>query len=362
MCCAVCGTKPPQLHENIRVRASKTRDSCYIWRVHTQLSPSKQSVAQALTIAKATLAAAGLHSPAADSEQLLGQILGMGRGQVQAQAALGAILTAAQAAQFAQLISRRATGEPLQHILGEANFYGLALAVGPGVFIPRPETEMLAECALAHQRLSGQKQPTVVDFCAGSGALGLAIATKIPGAQLVAVEKSAAALPFLVRNSASHHLQTQILHSDLVALAAGVGVRPLPGVTAQISDCADPATRANSLLRIRELAGSVQLLVSNPPYVPLGQVPADREVRDYDPAMALYGGADGLELVRWLIPLAAYLAAPGAFIGIEHTETQGTQIVQMLHAAGFTAAQTHPDLTGRERFTSAIRQDTSIHR
>ncbi|WP_281252189.1 peptide chain release factor N(5)-glutamine methyltransferase [Geodermatophilus saharensis] len=271
------------------------------------------------------LADAGVESPRVDAELLLAHVLGTSRT---------ALLTRDEvdddaAARFAALLDQRAERVPLQHLTGRAPFRHLELAVGPGVFVPRPETEQLVEWALA--RLAGAEGPVVVDLGSGSGAIALSIAHEHPGARVTAVERDPQAVEWTRHNAAQR---------------AAAGDRP---VTVLAGDMTDPRLLA-------DLDGAVDLVVSNPPYVPDGaRVP--REVADHDPPLALWGGPDGLDVVRGLLRTAARLLRPGGALGIEHADQQGDALPALVRGTGdFTDVTDHPDLTGRPRFTTAVRR------
>lgn len=283
------------------------------------------TVRDALREAAARLARAGVPDPEVDAELLLAHLLGAGRGSVQAAALRGDALDGSRAAAYEALVERRRAREPLQHITGIAPFRHLELAVGPGVFVPRPETEMVAQLAIDALRAVPDPEPVAVDLCTGSGAIALALATEVPHARVVAVEKSPEAFAWTRRN------------------AERVGAANLRLVR-------DDATRA-----LPELDGTVAVLVTNPPYVPDDAIPRDPEVRLHDPAAALYGGPDGLDVVRAISVRALGLVRPGGTIIIEHGEWQGAPIRELLTADGWRAAATHPDLTQRDRATTAIR-------
>ncbi len=271
------------------------------------------------------LADAGVPTPDVDAELLLAHVLGMSRGEVQAKALLGAELAAEQRDAFLGVLERRAAREPLQHITGRAPFRSMELEVGPGVFVPRPETELTAQLAIDALFAVAAPRPLAVDLGTGSGALALALATEVPHAEVVAVERSAEAADWAERN--------------IRRLAPG-RVRLVRG------DLADA---------LPELDGMVDVLVSNPPYIPDAAVPRDLEVRLHDPALALYGGPDGLDVVRVLSRRGLALARPGATLVIEHGEPQGADIRALLAADGWRAAATHRDLLGRDRVTTAVR-------
>jgi release factor glutamine methyltransferase len=254
-----------------------------------------------------------------DAELLLAHAVGTTRAGL---VTLDAVPDAA-AARFAALLDQRADRVPLQHLTGRAPFRHLELAVGPGVFVPRPETEQLAGWAL--EQVAGIPEPVVVDLGAGSGALALSIAHEHPGARVVAVERDPVAIEWTRTNAATFP-----------------DVEVLPG------DMTDPAL-------LRDLDGTVDLVVSNPPYVPDGaRVP--REVADHDPPLALWGGPDGLDVVRGLLVTAARLLRPGGGLGIEHADQQGGALPSLVRAhGGYTDVEDHPDLAGRPRFATARR-------
>lgn len=229
-----------------------------------------------------------------------------------------------------ELVSRRASREPLQLILGAAPFRRLSLAVVPGVFIPRPETEVVIDVLLEHARTHRVRR--VVDLCTGSGALAAAVVDELPVADVVAVEVDAVAVELAARNLALAH------HDEA------------PG-TAQVlrADVRDAAALAS----LRE----VDVVISNPPYIPPDAVPRDPEVVAHDPARALYGGgADGLEIPRAVIARAVEMLVPGGLLVMEHADVQGAAAREIAAASGQLAEiRTVPDLTGRDRLLVAVR-------
>jgi release factor glutamine methyltransferase len=244
---------------------------------------------------------------------------------VQARIALDAEVADEDAAAIRALVARRAAREPLQHLTGRAPFRGLELAVGPGVFVPRPETEIVAQFAIDALQASATAEPIAVDLGTGSGAIALALATEVPRAHVHAVEASPEAMAWARRNVEES------------------GVENLELVLGDLADA------------FEELDGTVAVVISNPPYVPTDAVPRDPEVRLFDPAIALYGGADGLDLVRAVSRTGWRLLHPGGTLVIEHGELQGESIRDILRTDGWRAPATHPDLLGRDRATTALR-------
>ncbi|MDQ0647891.1 release factor glutamine methyltransferase [Microbacterium natoriense] len=269
------------------------------------------------------LAEAGVPDPQVDAELLAAHVLGMRRGEVQSAIIRGAVADDADAEALDSAVVRRSAREPLQHITGTAPFRHLELAVGPGVFVPRPETETVVQYAIDALLSAADPEPIGVDLGTGSGAIALAMATEVPHARVYAAELSPDAFPWAQRNTAG--IDNLTLVNDDLAHA------------------------------FRELDGTASVVISNPPYVPDAAVPRDPEVRLFDPAMALYGGEDGLDVVRVLSTRALELLRGGGLLVIEHGELQGEQIRSILTADGWRAAATHRDLTLRDRLTTALR-------
>ena len=288
-------------------------------------APASARIADTLRDATDLLHRAGVASADADAQLLLAHVLGMGRGELHAAAIRGDAVTAADAALFADLLARRAAREPLQHLTGLAPFRHLELKVGPGVFVPRPETETVAQVAIDALSAAAGPSPIAVDLGTGSGAIALALATEVPHARVYAAENSVDAFVWAKENF----------------LAVGA-----PNARIAFVDLADA---------FPELDGTVSVVVSNPPYVPDEAIPRDPEVRDWDPPAALYGGPDGLDVVRTISGVARRLLHPGGTLVLEHGEWQGAPIREMLTADGWRAAATHQDLTRRDRTTTAVR-------
>jgi release factor glutamine methyltransferase len=271
------------------------------------------------------LARAGVPDPEVDAELLIGHVLGQGRGRIQALALMGSTIDDPDVMRVRELAGRRATREPLQHITGRAPFRSLELAVGPGVFVPRPETEQVAQFAIDALRAVPSPEPIGVDLGTGSGAIALAMATEVPHARVLAVENSPEAFIWARRNvEESGASNARVVFVDLA--------EALP-----------------------DLDGQVDVVISNPPYIPAEAIPRDPEVRLYDPPAALYGGEDGLDVVRTISRVALRLLHPGGTLVLEHGELQGAQIREILTADGWRGAATHRDLTTRDRTTTAIR-------
>lgn len=273
------------------------------------------------------LTAAGVPSPRADAELLAAHVLGVSRGRVGALALLGSDSPErSHLERFEDLVLQRAKRIPLQHLTGVAYFRDLELQVGPGVFVPRPETETLAQLAIdaAREAIARAGRAVVVDLGTGSGAVAAAVAAEVPEASVHAVELSEHAAAWAERNLTPH------------------------GVELRVGDLRTAYD---------DLDGSVDVVVSNPPYIPAEAVPLEPEVRDHDPELALYGGgADGMELPRAVERSAARLLVPGGFVAMEHAETQEEAALK-LFADTYTwrEARSHLDLTDRPRCTSAYR-------
>ena len=266
--------------------------------------------------AAAALADAGVASPEYDAATLLAHVLGTSRGTVLSVPDVPADRVEA----FRDLVRRRARREPLQHLTGTTGFRYVDLAVGPGVFVPRPETELLAGWAVEQAR--ALDAPVVVDVGTGSGAIALSVAHEVPAAIVHAVEVDPGAYAWAERNLAG------------------------TGVLLTLADMADA---------LPELDGTVDVVVCNPPYIPLDAWESvAREARDHDPAAALWSGDDGLDAVRVLEATAARLLRPGGVVGAEHADVQGASAPAVFSVAGrWAEVRDHPDLAGRARYLTA---------
>lgn len=284
-----------------------------------------EPLTEALARLTERFAAVGIESPQVDAEELLGHVLGLARGELLARAFAGARIEDADLVALDALAARRERREPLQHLTGHAHFRGLRLAVGPGVFTPRPETEIVAQHAIDAVLAVPSAEPVIVDLGTGSGAIALAVATEVAHARVVAVEASVEAFAWAQRNAnALSAGRVELVHADL---ASALG----------------------------ELDGRVDVVVSNPPYIPTGAVPRDPEVRLHDPALALYGGEDGLDVIRALDVTAMRLLRSGGALVLEHGELQAADVAALLRGSGWRAIARHRDLTGRDRSTTATR-------
>lgn len=274
-----------------------------------------------LAEAEQVLSAAGVSSPRFDAESLAAHVLGVPRGRL----VLRPLVDPSDAGALRALVARRAAREPLQHLVGTAVLGPVEVAVGPGVFTPRPETELLLEWGLA--ALKGVASPLIVDLCTGSAALALALADGRRDAEVHAVEADPAAQVWARRNIAEH--------GDRVVLHA--------------ADVRDPDLLA-------DLAGRVDLLVCNPPYVPEG-TPVPPEVGVWDPAVAVFGGPDGLEIIRAVVERAAELLRPGGVLAIEHDDTHAEAVPALLRAhPELVEVVEHADLNHRPRYATATRE------
>jgi release factor glutamine methyltransferase len=270
--------------------------------------------------AVAELEAAGVASPEYDARELLAHVLGTTRAGL----SLVHDVEEAEARSYAALVARRAAREPLQHLTGTAAFRYVELAVGPGVFVPRPETELLAGWGVdrAREVLAQGRSPVVVDLCTGSGAIALSVATEVPGAQVHAVELDEPAYAWASRN----------------LRGSGVDLRQ--------GDMADA---------FGDLDAMVDVVVCNPPYIPLDAYETvAAEARDHDPALALWSGEDGLDAFSVLERVAARLLRPGAMVGAEHAEVQARSAPAVFSTTGrWSDVRDNTDLAGRPRFVTA---------
>jgi release factor glutamine methyltransferase len=269
------------------------------------------------------LSQAGVLSPDIDSELLAAHILGISRSELSVAIALNSDFPEDKIVAFSDAVSRREKREPLQHITGLAPFRQLELFVGIGVFTPRPETEQVVSFAI--EKIASLEQPIIVDLCAGSGAIALSFVTERADSTVFAVEKSEEAFEYLKQNSKRYGLElAQLSHVDL-------------------QDC------------LPEMAAVADLVISNPPYIPSEAIPVDLEVQLHEPALALYGGADGLDVIRGILAKAKQLLRTGGLLVLEHADTQALSIRELLLAEGWIDVESKKDLAGKDRMISATK-------
>ena len=299
-------------------------------------TPTVRTLRDVLVDGERRLGAAGVPTPRVDAELLLAHVIGVPRGRL----FLSDPIDSSDASRFEILLVRRSARVPLQHLVGEAPFRHLVLEVGRGVFVPRPETENVAELAIRALQTDSVER-LAVDLCTGSGAIALSLATEVPHSIVHALELEGPAYDWAVRNVARYA-------ADLERVGSLVGMHRGDATTAHLDVLAS-------------LVGRVDVLVSNPPYIPDDAVPREPEVRDYDPPRALYGGYDGLDVVRGIAVSAAALLRPGGLLVIEHSDAQGEPggsagVPFVLRENGsYLEVRDLPDLAGRDRVTTAIR-------
>lgn len=286
----------------------------------------RPTLAATVDQARAMLAAAGISSPEADAVALAAHTLGCSAAEARRRMILGAPVDDAVVIAYDDLVAQRCARVPLQHLTGTAAFRHLTLRVGPGVFVPRPETEVVAEAAIDEALVCGA-HPLVVDLCAGSGAIALAVKDEVPHAHVVAVELDPLALGWAAANLEWTGLDVELVAGDAAAA--------LPGREA-----------------------SMDVVVSNPPYIPTGMVPIEPEVRDHDPPIALYGESDdGLRIPLAVAERAAALLRPAGLLVMEHADSHGEVLPKRLRGSGlWTDVEDHKDLTGRPRYVTARRR------
>jgi release factor glutamine methyltransferase len=314
-----------------------------------------------IALAAARLAEAGVESPRAEAELIAAHVHGVRRTE------LHTVPDASFDARFWEGIGRRAAREPLQHITGRAYFRYLELEVGPGVFVPRPETEVMTGWAIDRLREMDVAEPVVVDLGTGSGAIALAIAQEVPRARAHAVEADPIARGWTEKNvarvaSAAPYTRGRVtLHSADFTGADFTGAdftgADFTGADLTRSDLtgahfARPGVAAPGALS--ELVGKADLVISNPPYIPLGAT-VPPEVGEYDPPAALWSGADGLDAIRAVERAARRLLRPGGMVAVEHGAPQGAAVYWVFcEEAGWRDTRNHKDLARRDRFVTAM--------
>jgi len=277
-----------------------------------------------VALAALRLAEAGVESPRADAELIAASVHHVRRGE------LHTVRDCDFDARFWAEIARRAAREPLQHITGSAHFRYLELEVGPGVFVPRPETEVMTGWAIDQLGKMDVAEPVVVDLGTGSGAIALAIAQEVPRARVHAIEADPLARAWAERN-VTKYVETAPYTAGRVMLHAG--------------DFADA---------LGDLDGTVDLVISNPPYIPVGAY-VEPEVSEYDPPAALWSGTDGLDAIRTVQRAARRLLRPGGLVAVEHGAPQGAAVYWVFpEEQGWRDTRNHKDLAGRDRFVTAV--------
>lgn len=284
----------------------------------------------ALSRAALLLTDAKVSSPQVDAELLLAHVLGVNRSQL----VTITQISDEQVLDYESLVARRANRVPLQHLTGVAYFRHLELAVGPGVFVPRPETELLVEAAIKHLKTISSPR-IAVDLCAGSGAIALSLALEVPGTTVHAVELSDDAFKWLTHNVVDHAAKLEAVESHVIVHHGNAGDRAL----------------------LSELSNQVDALVSNPPYIPSEMIPRDPEARDHDPAIALFSGVDGLDVAREVVAVASDLLKSGGFVGMEHADVQGESMPALFDSMLNTWSDVKDNLDYNKlpRFTTAVR-------
>lgn len=282
-------------------------------------------LADALAKASKLFFAAGIETPEIDAQLLAAHVLGSSRGSVQSDLIIGRKLTENELSEFETLAEKRAKRLPLQHLTGKGYFRNLELKVGNGVFIPRPETESVAELAIQALR-AVPGEPIAVDLCTGSGAIAIAMATEVPNSKVYAWELNPDSESYLRENIANYGDTVQLTMGDIAE---------------------DDGFEA--------LVGKVSVVISNPPYIPNDAIPRDVEVREHDPALALYGGADGMDVMRVVSRRSLELLMPGGFLVVEHADNQAQVVADLLRGDGWKQVRSHKDLSGRDRAVSAVK-------
>ena len=269
------------------------------------------------------LSSVGIESADVDAQLLAAHVLGISRGELQSKLFTNDDIGSELSKEIETLFEKRSERIPLQHLTGVAYFRNLTLAVGPGVFIPRPETEAVAELAIQALR-AVPGEPIAVDLCTGSGAIAIALATEVPQSKVFAWELNPDSEPWLRKNLRGN---VELVMGDI----------------------------AESHQLFQELAGKVDVVISNPPYIPSWAVPRDLEVKLHDPALALYGGDDGMDIMRVVSRRGLELLKPGGFLVVEHADDQAQIVADLFQADGWRQVRSHQDLTGRDRAVTAVK-------
>ncbi len=280
-------------------------------------------VSEVLSESSRKLIEAGVTSATVDAELLAANCLGISRSDLSILVATNSDFPASKIALFEKALARRVSREPLQHITGIAPFRHLELEVGPGVFTPRPETEQLVSYAM--EKISNVSKPLIVDLCSGSGAIAISLATEVSSSEVFAVELSEDAFGYLRRNAIRFGLAEENLRNEDLEFS------------------------------LTELDGRVDLVIANPPYIPNEAIPIDLEVQLHEPSISLYGGVDGLDVVRKISFRAMNLLKQGGYLIMEHADTQSAAIGELLLGEGWIEVEAKTDLAGKDRMISAVK-------
>ena len=287
-------------------------------------SPENRTVRGMLRDITDQLQQAGCDSPAFAAWQLVQHVTGRDRTQLLLQ--MENVLKEDEVKRLMQLCRRREKGEPLQYLLGEWEFMGLPFSVGKGVLIPRPETELLCETALDFLKQQSATSFQVLDLCAGSGAVGIAIASFFPQAKVTAVEKSADAFQYLKRNIARNHVQVKAVQGDILCMGNKFAPQTFDAI------------------------------LSNPPYIPAGELAGLQREVQHEPRMALDGGEDGLLFYRAIVSRWVPALKPGGLLAVECGIGQGAEIAWLMERYGIQAVEVKNDLSGTDRVVVGIRE------
>jgi release factor glutamine methyltransferase len=336
------------------------------------------TIREALAEGNASLASAGIESPGLDSSLLLAEVLNTSRSSLTA-AGLDPVSQEALAT-FRQLIKRRQSGECVAYILGRKEFYGLEFLVNPSVLVPRPDTETLVETALK-KRTENREQGTenrkqgaeskaaiggrpfrVLDLCTGSGAIAIALKHTMPELEVWATDISAEALEIAKTNAARLLPPNSIrfLQGDLYDALLPTPNSQLSTLNSQLPTLNSQLSTLNSQLptpnsQLPTLNSQLPIITSNPPYIPSAEIPSLAPEVRMEPALALDGGGDGLNVIRKIVSRAPEFLCTGGVLMLEADPRQMAAIASLYKEAGFSDIQTHKDLSGRERVISGVK-------
>jgi release factor glutamine methyltransferase len=278
-------------------------------------------LSELLTRGSELLRQAGIESAEVDAQLLAANVLGISRGELQSKLFTNDELSEELADSITDKLQKRSERIPLQHLTGIAHFRNLELFVGPGVFIPRPETEVVAEFAIFElKKLSNE--PVAVDLCTGSGAIAISMATEVPNSKVYAWELNPESESWLRKNIRGN---VELVMADI----------------------------ADEHELFSKLEGVADVVISNPPYIPTDAVPRDPEVRLHDPSLALYGGVDGMDIMRVVSSRALQLLKPGGLLVVEHADNQAQIVADLFKAYGWQKIESHQDLSSRDRAVTA---------